>query len=80
MIWIDQLGKQSSLEQNGAPRPAIRRLIAGGTAVIGVDLFGQGEFTADARPPQKTRIAPHSSRYAGYTKGFNQPPFAQRAH
>ncbi len=55
VIWIDRRGKQG-LFDGGQPKPAVTRLLAAGVAVVGVDLLGQGEFTADGKPlvPQIT--------------------------
>jgi hypothetical protein len=47
-------------------------------AVVGVDLFGQGEFTKDGEPIAKTRLV--KKDYAGYTFGYNHPVFSQRVH
>ncbi len=78
VIWIDKAGKQCLFEANGTPRPAIRRLLSAGVGVVGVDLFGQGEFTANGKPLPKTRqVNPKS---AAYTLGYNHPVFSQRVH
>ena len=84
VVWIGKQGKQSLLDSNGNPREPIRRLLASGMAVIGIDLLGQGEFTPDGSPVAKGRINEGKrgawSKYAGYTFGYNYPLFAQRAH
>jgi len=80
VVWIDKLGKQAMFEQHGKPKAAIQKLLDGGMAVIGVDLFGQGEFTADGKPPAKARLDPKRTHYAGYTYGYNHPVFSQRVH
>jgi dienelactone hydrolase len=82
VIWLDGRGKQALFDDAGSPKPEIRRLLADGAAVIGVDLFGQGEFTPDGKPPAKARLlkANHWDRYLGYTLGYNPPLFAQRVH
>jgi dienelactone hydrolase len=87
VIWIDRLGKQSLFGADGAPRPPIRKLLAAGTAVVGVDLFGQGEFTPDGKPVAKARLNPPANKahpelggYAGYTYGYNHPLFSERVH
>ena len=53
-------------------------------AVLGVDLLGQGEFTADGKPLAKARLNTSGrddwAKYAGYTYGYNYPLFAQRVH
>lgn len=77
-IWIDKTGKQCLFAADGSPRPAIRKLLSAGVGVAGVDLFGQGEFTADGQPLSKTRQV--NPKYAGYTLGYNHPVFSQRVH
>jgi hypothetical protein len=83
-IWITPEGKQSLFQEDGSPRPQVQRLLDAGVAVLGVDLFGQGEFTTDGKPLLKQRLN-ESGRgdwagYAGYTYGYNHPMFSQRVH
>jgi len=82
VIWIDALGKQSLVDSGGAPREQVRKLLSGGAAVLGLDLFGQGEFTADGQPLAKSRLLKERNwdRYLGYTLGYNHSLFAQRVH
>ena len=82
VIWLDGRGKQAMFDDAGAPRPEVRRLLADGATVIGVDLFGQGESTPDGKPLAKARLLKTSNweRYLGYTLGYNHPLFAQRVH
>src|SRR3972149_8780268 len=84
VIWIDAAGKQALFDDAGKPKPAVRRLLSAGIGGGGVDLFGQGEFTADGKALAKARLA-ESGRgdwagYAGYTFGYNHPVFSQRVH
>jgi dienelactone hydrolase len=78
VVWVDRSGKRSIFDDQGDPRPAIKKLLAARMAVIGIDLFGQGEFTKDGEPPVKARLV--RDDYAGYTFGYNYPLFAQRVH
>ena len=80
VIWIDPSGKQSLFGEEGNPKPEIVRLLDGGMAVVGVDLFGQGEFTPDGKPLEKNRLDPDRGQYAGYTYGYNHPLFSKRVH
>jgi dienelactone hydrolase len=82
VIWIDKAGKRSLFDEQGRPRPAVRRLLSAGVAVVGVDLFGQGEFTADGKPMTQARLVGGDRRraYAGYTFGYNYPVFSKRVH
>ena len=86
VIWIDRQGKQGLFAPGGAPRAAVQTLLAHGFSVVGADLFGQGEFTADGRPLSKARMnrSKHAAAgeswgdYAGFTFGYNPSLFAQR--
>jgi hypothetical protein len=53
-------------------------------AVVGVDLFGQGEFTADGKPISEAGLAGKENKswngYAGYTFGYNYSVFSKRVH
>jgi len=83
-IWVDKTGKRALFDEEGKPRPPIRKLLTAGTEVVGVDLFGQGEFTADGKPLANARMNRRSSNgepgYAGYTFGYNHPVFSLRVH
>ena len=88
VIWIDRSGKQTMFTDAGALRPGIQTLLENGYAVMGADLFGQGEFTADGKPLARARMledrhAPsgqHRLLPAALTFGYNPPLFAQRVH
>jgi dienelactone hydrolase len=84
VVWIDPRGKAGLFDEQGRPRRAVARLLAFGVKVVGVDLFGQGEFTEDGKPVVRQRYVGQDRegppRYAGYTYGYNHPLFAQRVH
>lgn len=80
VIWLTDSGKGGLLDASGAPRPALQKLIAKGIAVAGLDLFGQGEFTADGKPFSETRRVKNPREFLGYTVGYNHPLFSQRVH
>jgi hypothetical protein len=84
VIWVDQQGKQGLFTPQGTPRAAVEKLLSAGSAVVGLDLLGQGEFTADGQPLAKQRLQyPREEpwkQYAGYTFGYNHPLFSQRVH
>ena len=81
VIWIDRRGKSSLFDSSGEPRPAIRKLLVAGVSVLSIDLFGQGEFTADGNPVAKARLQEgDSAQTAGFTFGYNRPLFSQRVH
>jgi len=84
VIWLDAPGKAALYGADGKPKPAVRRILASGASVVGVDLLDQGEFLADGQPKTKARIV-ESGRgnwvgYAGYTFGYNYPLFVKRVH
>jgi len=79
VIWLGTTGKAALFDEQGTPRPAIERLLGAGAAVVGVDLFGQGEFVADGAPAENT-LDPKRGEYAGYTFGYNHPLFSKRVH
>jgi hypothetical protein len=84
VLWIDRYGKQALFDEQGEPRPAIVKLLAAGKRVVGIDLFGQGEFTSDGRPLDKQPLNRDGrgpwANYAGYTYGYNHSMFARRVH
>ena len=92
VIWVDQRGKQGLFTALGTPRPAVCKLLSAGSAVLGLDLLGQGEFTTDDQPVDEQRLqrldekawTQYSempwSKYAGFTFGYNHSLFSQRVH
>ncbi len=84
VVWIDKTGKQALFDGQGKPKPGIRKLLDAGIEVVGVDLFGQGEFTADGKPLTKARMNKRDKQgrpgCAGYTFGYNHPVFSKRVH
>jgi dienelactone hydrolase len=80
VVWVDPLGKQGAFGDDGMPKPAVRKLLDAGMAVVAVDLFGQGEFTSDGKPVTQQRLVDKDKGYAGYTYGYNPPMFVQRVH
>ncbi len=86
VIWVDKLGKQAVFDEQKQPGPAVAKLLAAGVTVVGVDLFGQGEFTTDGRPIAKQRTVHWGDgkepwmHSAVYTYGYNHSLFAKRVH
>ncbi len=86
VLWVSPDGKQSLLAAGNRPgtREPIDRLLKAGMAVVGIDLFGQGELTPDGKPMTHNRLnrSAHDERapYAGYTYGYNYPLVVQRVH
>jgi hypothetical protein len=51
-----------------------------GYAIVGVDLFQQGEFLANGKPVTANAKVPNPREFAGYTYGYNHPLFSKRVH
>ncbi len=83
-IWVSASGKQALFGDDGQPTTAVKKLLDASVAVVGLDLFGQGEFTLDGKPIAKARINDSGrgnwAEYAGYTFGYNHPAFSRRVH
>lgn len=84
VLWITRAGKAGLFDASGTPITPVVRLLAAGVAVVGVDLYGQGEFTDDGMPIDKARLNDSGrsswSEYLGYTYGYNHPVFSKRVH
>jgi len=80
VIWIDEAGKAGLYDTDGGLKAEIRKLLAGGASVAGIDLLYQGEFLLAGEGPVKNRKVNTSRQYAGFTYGYNHPLFAQRVH
>jgi hypothetical protein len=78
VIWLDDAGKSGLFTDKGEPKPEVQKLIDAGTSVVGVDLFMQGEFLSDGKPPTANRQVGGNRDFAAYTYGYNSPLFAQR--
>jgi len=48
--------------------------------VVGVDLFGQGEFLAEGKPQANARVVKNPREFAGYSFAYNHTLFARRVH
>ncbi len=75
VIWVDPQGKRALLADDGKPRPGVQKLLDAGYDVLGVDLFGQGEFTSDGKPLAKSRLV---EGHIEFTFGYNSSTFSQR--
>jgi len=69
VIWLDDAGR-SGIQNN-----EVKKLVASGAAVLGVDLLFQG-----GEPLKQTRVVANPREFAGYTHGYNHALFAQRTH
>ena len=68
------------MDEDGNPRDQIQRLLDAGVAVIGVDLFEQGEAMTTDAPRERTRRVENKREAAAYTFGYNRSLFARRVH
>jgi hypothetical protein len=79
VIWLDEDGK-SGLFDGKEPRAEVKKLLAAGSAVCGVDLFMQGEFLAEGKILSQTRRVKNTRQSAAYTFGYNRSLFVHRVH
>lgn len=79
-LWLDERGKAGLFTANGELRSEVCQLLERGIAVVGADLFGQGEFLPDGKPITATRTVKNPREAAAYTHGYNPSLFAQRVH
>ncbi|MFP6770718.1 MAG: acetylxylan esterase [Planctomycetaceae bacterium] len=80
VVWVDGRGKDGLYASDGTPRPAIRRLLDGGAAVLGGDLLYQGEFLEKGKSLTVTPKVGNNREFAAYTFGYNHSVFASRVH
>ena len=80
VIWLTKEGKSELMDEDGNPRDQIQRLLDAGVAVIGVDLFEQGEAMTTDAPRERTRRVENKREAAAYTFGYNRSLFARRVH
>jgi dienelactone hydrolase len=69
VIWLDDAG------QSGLQNDDVKKLLASGTTVLGVDLLLQG-----GEAVKQTAVVKNPREFAGYTHGYNHALFAQRTH
>ena len=79
VLWIDGKGK-AGMFPNGEAHADLLRLIGAGYSVVGVDLFGQGEFTTNGESLTENPTVKNPRQFAGYTYCYNESIFARRVH
>ncbi|MCA9050186.1 MAG: acetylxylan esterase, partial [Planctomycetaceae bacterium] len=79
VLWIDGRGKEG-LFPSGSLHPEAQRLVSAGYSVVGVDLFGQGEFTTNREPLTENPLVKNPRQFAGFTYCYNDTVFARRVH
>jgi dienelactone hydrolase len=80
VIWADGRGKSALVATDESLAPAIQRLVDAGRPVIGMDLLGQGDSTADGEPLSRQRSLPGEEAFGDWTYCYNLPLFARRVH
>ncbi len=82
VLWLDPRGKAALFETTDGldeliPSPEIASLLKAGVAVLGVDLFGTGEFLKNGDPLAPRHVA-NPREAAAFTFGYNPTLFAER--
>ena len=95
VIWLSPQGKSGMFRKGEEPIEEVRKLLKGGVAVMGLDLYGQGEFLnseelskSEGRNPgmiysknQNANLPADSwQRSPVYYYGYNDSTFARRVH
>lgn len=92
VLWLSPEGKAGLFDGNeGALREPVRKLIDRGVAVVGLDLFNQGEFLNPGETAEENPRIPYSKngqelpadswqRSPVYYYGYNHSTFARRVH
>ena len=86
VVWVHENGKAGLLGDDGAPTPAVAKLLQAGFSVAAADLMQQGEFLKDSQSGGDARVIGYGDakqpwqKAAVYTFGYNRPLFAQRVH
>ncbi|MBB5030886.1 alpha/beta hydrolase family protein [Prosthecobacter vanneervenii] len=70
VIWLDDAGKSGISDSK-----EVKEIVAGGSAVLGVDLLFQGNAEG-----KQNRVVANPREFAGYTYGYNHALYAQRVH
>ncbi len=79
VVWLTDSGKDGLRDGNGL-KDGVLKLLAQGTAVAGIDLLYQGEFTVPGQPVSRTRRVKNPRESAAYTFGYNHSLLTQRIH
>jgi len=75
VVWVHERGKEAAFEADGrTPSPEVKRLLAGGAAVLAPDVFLTGESGAIG---SRIRVK-NDDTYFGYNTGYNRSVFAER--
>ncbi|MEE3175971.1 MAG: acetylxylan esterase, partial [Verrucomicrobiota bacterium] len=77
VIWLSGSGKDG-LYEGDELRKEVKKLLLGGSAVCGIDLFMQGEFLEDGKEHKVTTRVKNNREAAAYTFGYNSTLFVHR--
>lgn len=80
VIWLDDQGKAGLFKADGSLKSPIQRLLDSGTAVAGIDVLYQGEFSKLQAAPTEMPVVKNPREFAGYTLGYNHPVFSKQIH
>jgi dienelactone hydrolase len=80
ILWADPQGSAGLEEESGNPRPAARRILESGAAILAPDLFDTGDAARRSGPPAVMKLLDGPGRsYAGFAFGYNRSLLAERA-
>ncbi len=80
VVWLDGEGKDGMFDGEGKPVREVMEMLEAGTSVVGVDLFGQGEFLEKGKTQDSARVVKNPREFAGYSFAYNHTLFARRVH
>ena len=78
VVWLDDEGLSSLLNDSGEIIPPVQQLVAAGATVVAAEPATL-RFLAANEPPQQ-RVVDNPREFAGYTFGYNQPVACQGIH
>lgn len=79
MVIASALGKRAVADDSGRPMEIAQRLIDRGWAVLGVDLFAQGDLAPAYGPLEQMPVVPEQRPVPSLTLGYNRSGVAHRA-
>ena len=80
VVWLDGKGKNGMFDATGKPVKGVMEMLNEGTSLVGVDLFGQGEFLEAGKSQDDVRVVKNPREFAGYSFAYNHTLFARRVH
>ena len=84
VLWITTTGKAGLFDsESSKPITPVQKLLDAGCAVVGIDMYNQGELVGEAGSLEKARIIKSRNGYnygMRYTTCGNYPVFSRRVH